>query len=338
MRLRAQLVLLLLLATLPLAAWEWALRPVAAQEVPTVTPLPGLATLQPVFIITPTPTATPGCAAPLPLAAGDFAFVRAGTNVRSQPTTSGALVNYYGEAVTVRVVDGPVCANDYNWWQVRGPGEDGWVAEGRPDAYFVRPAPKADTGCPAPAQLSIGGRTEILTGVRLRDQAADTGLVLTVAPQGTLADVLEGPVCAGGQNWWRLRATVLNVVYTGWAAEGFPGERYLQAEGADLLPVCAPPLNLKVGQRAYVDYPDNNPRNLRAAPGLNAELVATLIDGIGFEIIGGPACADDINWWQIRIVARPDVTGWFAEGGPSQYWITPLYDFNQFDKQSAGDE
>ena len=32
--------------------------------------------------------------------------------------------------------------------------------------------------------------------------------------------------------------------------------------------------------------------------------------------------AEGYNWWQIRILSRPDVTGWLSEGGPQGYWIT----------------
>jgi hypothetical protein len=70
-----------------------------------------------------------------------------------------------------------------------------------------------------------------------------------------------------------------------------------------------------------VNYRDHDPKNLRDAPSLSAPILYTLVDGIAFEVIGGPVCAESYNWWNIRIRGREDVTGWFAEGGPGDYWI-----------------
>jgi len=301
---------------------------------PSLTPLPvPSATPGPTtfFVTTAQPSATPGCAAPLPLEVDGLAFVSGGVYARTEPNGSSPWVNYYQQSVVVRITGGPVCDGiRYNWWQVRGPGNDGWVAEGTPGNYFMQFAAPAGGGtpCNVPVDLTIGGRARLLRDLRVRDTAHPEGLVLTVAPLGSLAEVLEGPSCVGGFNWWRVRVVVLNVIYTGWAADAqTDGNPWLEDEFARTEPVCAPPLSLAVGSRAYVSYKGNLPKSLRAAPTINGELIATLLDGIGFEIIGGPVCAQDgYNWWQVRILSRPDVSGWLAEGGPANYWITPLRD------------
>jgi hypothetical protein len=301
---------------------------------PTFTPLP-LPSTTPgpttFFVTTIVPSVTPGCAAPLPLEKDALAYVSGGVYVRTQPNGSSPFVNYYPQSVVVRITDGPVCDGlRYNWWQVRGPGNDGWVAEGTPGNYFMQFAapPGGAQPCHAAADLSIGKRARVLLDTKVHEVASDTGLVLTVAPLGSLADILEGPTCVGGLNWWRVSVTVVNVVYTGWVSDAKPdGTPLLEDEFARDKPVCAPPLTMGVGSRAYVNYKGDSPKSLRAAPSINGELIATLLDGIGFEIIGGPVCASDgYNWWQIRILSRPDVSGWIAEGGPANYWITPLRD------------
>ena len=105
------------------------------------------------------------------------------------------------------------------------------------------------------------------------------------------------------------------------------GPRRRQVHGAlhsrvEPTPVCAPPIRrLGVGGLGYVNYRDHRPKNLRDARGLNAPVLYALVDGIGFQVIGGPVCRDSINWWNIQILGRGDVTGWFAEGGPGDYWI-----------------
>ncbi len=37
------------------------------------------------------------------------------------------------------VVDGPRCANGFTWWQVEINGKQGWMAEGKGNAYYIEP-------------------------------------------------------------------------------------------------------------------------------------------------------------------------------------------------------
>lgn len=311
----------------------------AQTATPSPTPL-FVPTAVPVTLGPPTPTvffvgtpqvqlsATPGCAAPLPIVAGQTAYVRGGVYLRSGPGLSNPIANYYTEPTIVTVVGGPSCdGSRYNWWQVRGPGVDGWVAEGVPGRYWVEagPAP-AGTTCGAAVSLTLGEIARLLRDVNVRDQPNESGLVLTVAPTGASVTVLDGPRCADGRQWWQVSVTVLDVLYTGWIADGQAegGEDYLISEAALKASICAVPLRFAPGVRGYVNYRDGIPKSLRSAPSAESELVATLLDGIGFEVIGGPVCAENFNWWQIQIVSRPDVTGWIAEGGPPNYWISRL--------------
>lgn len=289
--------------------------------VPSIFPSPTV-----YYVTTAIASPTPGCAAPLPLVNGATAYVKGGVYVRYQPNVSSPFVNYYTEAVTVTIVGGPVCDGvKYNWWQIKGPGNDGWVAEGQPGQYLMRVGFLPTSGCDPAVSLVAGKTAQLLRDLNVHDQPADAGLVLTVASTGATVDVLEGPTCADGYNWWKIRTTVLNVEYTGWVADGQPaGNDWLISEDALNAPVCDSPLELSVGMQAYVNYKDHIPKILRRGPSTNAELVATLFDGIGFTIIGGPFCAEGYNWWQVSILSRPDVTGWLAEGGPANYWISPI--------------
>jgi hypothetical protein len=89
---------------------------------------------------------------------------------------------------------------------------------------------------------------------------------------------------------------------------------------------CAPTYRrLHIGLRAVITYHDFKPKNLRAEPNRDAEVLYSLLDGIAVDIIGGPACANGLNWWQVRVVGREDVVGWVAEGGTAAggYWLIP---------------
>ncbi len=221
----------------------------------------------------------------------------------------------------VLITDGPVCGNQrYNWWKVSGPGNDGWVAEGTPAQYFMRPGPApAGSFCNDSADLTVGQKTRLRLGVKVHQVASIDGLVLTVAPADAVADVLAGPNCSNGYNWWKIRVTVLNIIYTGWVADGADGITLLVDADASPTPVCGPARSLRVGMTGYVQYIDEIPKNMHVAPRLKSEIAATLLDGIGFTIIDGPVCADGYNWWRIQILSRPDVTGWFSD-----QWITGL--------------
>ena len=153
-------------------------------------------------------------------------LLRGGVNVRSAPSLSGPLVNYYDHLVLLRVTRGPVCANDYNWWYVEGIGEPGWVIEGRPGRYFLEAyVDPATTDCSAPLEtIQAGGQLETVTGSRVRAIPSNDADVVTVVQPGQTLTVLDGPRCADHLNWWHVRAPygTTSTLVDGWIAEGYP--------------------------------------------------------------------------------------------------------------------
>ncbi|MEP7291770.1 MAG: SH3 domain-containing protein [Chloroflexota bacterium] len=330
-------VYLLLLLTLFLFAGLLIGSPTAAQTDPQVTP--GLQ-ITPAPTFTPAPTQVPiyvvtpstGCAAPLPLLIGGDVLLRGGVNIRSEPSLSAALVNYYPTQVRLRLIDGPRCVNGYNWWRIAGVGEPGWVVEGRPGRYFLEQFVDPETThCFAPLEtVQVGGALRTVTGSRVRETPDNDGFVLTVVLNDVQLAVTDGPRCFGGLNWWKVRAPVGNstVFVEGWIAEGYPGAYFvegLSASGQSVAAArCLTALRLHAGSRAAVSYDDGVLRHLRAAPGASAPVIADLLDGIAFDVTDDNSiCADGYNWWQVRIVAT-GLTGWLAEGVPGNYWFEVL--------------
>jgi uncharacterized protein YraI len=87
--------------------------------------------------------------------------------------------------------------------------------------------------------------------------------------------------------------------------------------------VCGAPLDLPLGATAYVSSFDGYPHNLRAAPGTTAPITEELLDGVSFEMIGGPVCRNNLNWWQVRLLGLAPLEGWIAEGSTGVgYWIS----------------
>lgn len=268
-----------------------------------------------------------GCETPLALAPGVRINTRPGIFVRNLPTISGGIAEYLGESTTFRVQAGPVCADGINWWPVRGPinFNPGFVAEreffgGRFLIFVADPDP--ETLCVEPLNLVSGSKLPLLNDVRIRQEPNLNGFVLHVALQGETVTVVEGPRCIDELNWWLVQLPFADIILQGWMAEGRFGATFVRdpdQPGPDQ--ICSPSLPLGSGDRAAVNVSDYRPKNLRSEPGANAPILFKLIEGIAFDVVSGPVCADNLNWWQIQIVTRPDVVGWLSEGGPGNYAI-----------------
>ena len=70
----------------------------------------------------------------------------------------------------IDVIGGPICADQYVWWQVSASGQGGWVAEGAlPDVYFIAPVAAAATVTPqatavatlTPVPATVGTSTPV---------------------------------------------------------------------------------------------------------------------------------------------------------------------------------
>lgn len=66
-------------------------------------------------------------------------IVIGGSNLRTTPGSSSALLNVVPTDAVVRVVDGPFCGLSFAWWQVEYEGQRGWVAEGADGQYWLEP-------------------------------------------------------------------------------------------------------------------------------------------------------------------------------------------------------
>ncbi len=85
----------------------------------------------------------PNCVgAPLPrLIVGNTARVVPGdaNNVRDTPSASGTRIGQIAGGEVFTVLDGPVCDDEFNWWQVEYGELVGWTVEGTLEAYWIEP-------------------------------------------------------------------------------------------------------------------------------------------------------------------------------------------------------
>jgi hypothetical protein len=68
-------------------------------------------------------------------------------------------------------------------------------------------------------------------------------------------------------------------------------------------------------------YPDEY-NFLRTSPGFSSGLVSRIAPGHTFDVLDGPVCADNINWWYVRS-SDNGKEGWTSEGEDGQYYIEP---------------
>jgi hypothetical protein len=302
------------------------------------TPFP----IQPgVPLVTSTPTRDPAvCDTPLPVRMGQTIYIKPGVNIRAQPSESSAIMwnTVYDNTdergqlndrifnIAARVVEGPVCNGGLNWWRVTGLRGNGWVGEGRRDLGFYIIVPGADTACNSIYTLQPGKLANLLFNVKVHEDRSLTSRVKTVAPAGTPVFILGGGECVNGYKWWNVRVTVVNVLYEGWMVESDGSDLFLIPSDLPNLEdgtLCGPPLNLIIGQEAVVNTGGvGEAIALRAAPGKGAPLLYSLVDNVPLVIEGAPVCKENLNWWQVRVLASQPVVGWMAEGSQGVgYWI-----------------
>lgn len=185
-----------------------------------------------------------------------------------------------------------------------------------------------DPNCPGAPEprLVIGAQGRVLPGDanNVRDAASRGGALVGSIPGGAVFDVLDGPVCADGFNWWQ----VTYDAFTGWTPEGSGADYWVEPYEAPVptpTPVLIvsnfePPIGVvnvvEVGARVRVINEDPNTDGItliiRAEPSRNAEPVAEVAEGDLLTIIGGSEEADGLRWWQIE--TESGIQGWVIEG------------------------
>ncbi|GAB4573299.1 MAG: hypothetical protein Kow0077_15260 [Anaerolineae bacterium] len=173
---------------------------------------------------------TPECVLPPRLVPGTSGAVTPGLPnvVRTAPGTSdSATVQGRMAGGTIfRVLEGPVCADGYNWWRVTTGSLTGWTAEGASSEYWLSPV-VCGNGLLSRMVPGMQGRVTFDPPFdnTVRSEPRGTGTLLGEIPPGGTFTVLAGPQCGPeGKTWWQVNYNGL----VGWTAEGIPGEYWLE--------------------------------------------------------------------------------------------------------------
>ena len=79
--------------------------------------------------------------------------------------------------------------------------------------------------------------------------------------------------------------------------------------------------SLSAGGRAYLA--DDTTSNLRMYPGLYADVSGKLRPGEEVNLLEGPYCEDEYNWWYVHVI-NSGLLGWTVEGDDQNAWLVAL--------------
>src|SRR5215510_10457735 len=80
---------------------------------------------------------------------------------------------------------------------------------------------------------------------------------------------------------------------------------------------------MAVGMHGMTTYTQSgDPLRVRETPGLDGKYLTQLYNGTPLTIIAGSKDVDGLTWWQIT-TADGKVSGWVAESGEGEYYLTP---------------
>ena len=236
--------------------------------------------------------------APAPrLTVGEDARVtfNTGSDLNIRAAADGDYIMQIPEGTMVHVVNGPVCANNYRWWQIQfenlGATVGGWAAEGNSDTYFLEPF-----------ELVLGDPLQFFpTATPLLLQAVTAQPTLQIikplefAPTSTPELQIIKPL--------ELAPTATQML--------------IQAN-------CnkSPASQLQVGMIAKTV---DNGGTLAMRTNLSDEFPSNQVPGQKtVTILGGPQCRDGIRMWQVSTKLNgQDVVGWIGEGFGNTYYILP---------------
>lgn len=167
-------------------------------------------------------------------------------NLRETPDTTSAKVGEIPGGEPFSVLQGPVCSDGFNWWQVSYGALTGWTVEGQGNVYWVEPLIVIETPA-APWSNAYRNPQHLVAnvlaaGVAARVQTMDGSSLPVYAargdaapaehlPSGTLVTLVE----EGPEGWWRVES---EEGVTGWTREAVERTETPARMSPTLAPLC----------------------------------------------------------------------------------------------------
>jgi uncharacterized protein YraI len=206
-----------------------------------------------------------------PFSIGDTVYVTSDSlNVRSGPGTGYSVIDVITYGTNGLIVDGPVTANGYVWYEIEYVGGTyaGWVA-----SDFL--------GLVSTGGFSIGDTVYVTSDTLNVRSGPGTGYsVIDVIVYSTNGLILDGPVYANGYTWYEID-------YVGGTSSGWVAGEYLGYVST----------GIGIGSTVYVTA---DLLNVRAGAGTAYAIESTLSYGTEAYVIDGPVYNNGYTWWQIE--------------------------------------
>jgi uncharacterized protein YgiM (DUF1202 family) len=293
---------------------------------PTITPIPA----------TSTPNAVTACdGAPAILhKIGETVMVNTDppepNSLRSGPGKKTEWAGSIQPGEMANIVGGPVCADNYTWWQVETElGLSGWTAEGDKSNYWLIDLPNEDSdSCNAPSpRVTVGQKvmisldppiSQFLLKMPGKHRPIIAGLEI-----GTPLTIIGGNACMDGYIYWQV---MTEDGLIGWTAEGDREKLWLVdvVPGTSISCVNSPAPRLAPYKRGAVANNTDLNNVVREEPNRASQSLGQLPPGTSFFVNTGPVCGDGYYWW--NIVAENGLIGWTPEGDAAGYWLTPVHE------------
>lgn len=132
-------------------------------------------------------------------------------NLRETVGLGGALIAELPAGTAVTILDGPQAVDGYSWYLVETEYGTGWVA----GDYLIGDSAATTDVASAFATGSAAAVND--DGLRLRETAGLSGVVVTELPADTAVTVIGGPVSLDGYSWYQVETAS----GTGWVAGEF---------------------------------------------------------------------------------------------------------------------
>jgi N-acetylmuramoyl-L-alanine amidase len=211
---------------------------------------------------------------------GEAVIVSEPVNLRAGAGVDADVLAVLPQGTRQTVTGASVFDGHYRWHPVTtASGVAGWVA-----GDFLTADPGGDPGGVVGATMVVD-----VPALNLRSGAGMSNAVSAILNQGTLLEVLSGPVAAGDFHWYEVR--------TGQGAEGW-------VIGEALADTSAPGFALDDAVRVI-----DGPLNLRASSGLGGTIVDALETDQVLLVTGGPVRQDGYTWYEVR---TSGAIGWVA--------------------------
>ncbi len=186
-----------------------------------------------------------------------------------------------------------------------------------PTATATVPKP-TPTPTPYPGLIQIGQPARVIarTGLNVRETPSPQAARLGNLPPNAVVVVTDGPVEAEGFLWWQIDN---QFGLAGWVAGSDGEDLWLTGELGEKRPVNRP---VRLGDVVMVTTANGRNLSIRYEPGIHGLLKRRVVAGTHLQVIDGPVLLDNIRWWKVQ---RADgLTGWAAEGGKRERWLSPL--------------